>query len=84
MPKVNLTALIDALKKGVTTIVFTKIDTGEERRMVCTLNINLSEGVQIHNISDKSDSIVVWCLDKSATRDVRVNTISDWYIGEDA
>ena len=25
MPKINLTALIDALKKGVTTIVFTNI-----------------------------------------------------------
>tara|TARA_R110002074_G_scaffold396194_1_gene585334 strand:- start:41 stop:295 length:255 start_codon:yes stop_codon:yes gene_type:complete len=84
MGKVNLTALIRALKSGVTTIVFTKIDTGEERRMLCTLNLDMSEGIQIHNISDKCDSIVVWCLDKKATRDVRVNTISNWYAGEDA
>ena len=82
MGKVDLTALISALKSGVTTIVFTKIDTGEERSMICTLNINMSEGMQIHNMSAESDSIVVWCLDKKATRDVRVNTISNWYVGE--
>ena len=83
MKKTELTALIKTLKKGVTTIVFTKIDTGKERRMICTLNTSMSKHVQILNINDKSDSIVVWCLDKDALRDVRVNTITDWYSGED-
>ena len=35
--------IIDALKKGVVTIVFEKIDTKEIRTMPCTLNNEISE-----------------------------------------
>ena len=34
----NTKAIVDALKKGVVTVVFEKIGTGEIRTMPCTLN----------------------------------------------
>lgn len=73
-----MATLIDSLKKGVVTIDFTKINTGERRVMPCTLNIR---NITIRNIAPDSDSIVVWALDKEDFRDVIVSTINDWYIG---
>ena len=70
--------LIDCLKKGVVTIDFTKINTGERRVMPCTLN---NSNITIKNIASDSDSIVVWALDKEDFRDVIVSTINEWYIG---
>jgi predicted P-loop ATPase len=70
--------LIDCLKKGVVTIDFTKIDTGERRVMPCTLN---NSNITIRNIASDSDSIVVWAMDKEDFRDVIVSTINEWYIG---
>tara|TARA_X000000950_G_scaffold37100_1_gene39607 strand:- start:962 stop:1195 length:234 start_codon:yes stop_codon:yes gene_type:complete len=70
--------LIDCLKKGVVTIDFTKINTGERRVMTCTLN---NSNITIKNIAPDSDSIVVWALDKEDFRDVIVSTINEWYIG---
>lgn len=70
--------LIDSLKKGVVTIDFTKIDTGERRVMPCTLN---NSNITIRNIASDSDSIVVWAMDKEDFRDVIVSTINEWYIG---
>jgi hypothetical protein len=73
-----MATLIDSLKKGVVTIDFTKINTGERRVMPCTLN---NSSITIRNIAPDSDSIVVWALDKEDFRDVIVSTINDWYIG---
>ena len=70
--------LIDCLKKGVVTIDFTKINTGERRVMTCTLN---NSNITIKNIAPDNDSIVVWALDKEDFRDVIVSTINEWYIG---
>ena len=75
----NLMAtLIESLKKGVVTIDFTKIYTGEKRVMPCTLN---NSNITIKNIEPDSDSIVVWALDKEDFRDVIVSTINEWYEG---
>lgn len=73
--------IIDALKKGVVTVVFEKIDTKEIRTMPCTLNNDISgQGMVFKNyISD--DTLVMYALDKNAWRDVRVNTIIEWYEG---
>ena len=35
----------------------------------------------IKNYDAKSMSLVMWALDKKAWRDVRVNTIKEWYKG---
>ena len=79
----DLSQLVRALKKGVVTITFKKIDTNEIRIMPCTLNQDLMDNIKlaIKNIRPESTSIVVYALDKNAIRDVRVNTIQDWYIG---
>lgn len=74
--------LMTALKEGVVTVVFEKIGTGEIRTMPCTLNNKLYEQqIEIVKYDSKSDSIVMWALDKKAWRDVRVNTIQEWYEG---
>lgn len=74
--------LIIKLKEGVVTIVFEKIDTGEIRIMPCTLNKEVgSLNGSIANQRAVNETIVVYALDKKAWRDVRVNTIKDWYIG---
>ena len=72
----NSNEIIKALHKGVVTIVFEKIDTGELRTMPCTLN---------NDVADQSysspDTILCFGLDVNAWRDVRVDTIKEWYEG---
>ena len=73
--------IIDALQKGVITIVFEKINTGEIRTMPCTLNNDISkQKLKIKKYSSP-DAIIFWGLDVKAWRDVRVNTIKEWYEG---
>ncbi len=77
----NSKAIVDALKKGVVTIVFEKIDTGEVRTMPCTLNNEISEvNMKVGNYSSP-DTLVMWGLDVKAWRDVRVDTVIEWYEG---
>ena len=73
--------IIDALKKGVVTVVFEKIDTGEIRTMPCTLNNDISNATIVIKEYSSPDTIVMWGLDVNAWRDVRVDTIKDWYEG---
>ena len=78
----NTIAIVDALKKGVVTVVFEKIDTKEIRTMPCTLNQEIhKQSIDIKKYDSKSDTIIMWALDKKAWRDVRVNTIKEWYEG---
>ena len=73
--------LINSLKNGVVTISFKKIDTGEIRVMPSTLNPKLIPmGSIINNISEDSETIMVWSLDKNSWRDIRVNTILEWNV----
>lgn len=74
--------LIKALKEGVVTVVFEKIDTKEIRSMACTLNSEVANlSTSITNQSHDCSTIVMYALDRKAWRDVRVNTIQKWYIG---
>lgn len=77
----NTKAIVDALKKGVVTVVFEKIDTGETRIMPCTLNNDISETEMVIKEYSSPDTLIMWALDKKAWRDVRVDTIQDWYEG---
>tara|TARA_B100000900_G_scaffold414154_1_gene440017 strand:+ start:1739 stop:1987 length:249 start_codon:yes stop_codon:yes gene_type:complete len=73
--------IISALQKGVVTIVFEKIGTGEIRTMPCTLNNDISkQELKIKKYSSP-DTVVCWGLDVKAWRDVRVDTIQEWYEG---
>ena len=73
--------LYKALKEGVVTVEFTKIDTGELRVMPCTLNQEIhKQTLNIKNYSP-NDTMVMYGLDVQAWRDVRVDTIIEWYEG---
>ena len=73
--------IIDALKKDVVTIVFEKIDTKEIRTKPCTLNNDISgQTMKVGNYTS-TDTIVCYGLDVKAWRDVRVDTIKEWYLG---
>lgn len=80
----TIAGFVDAAKKGVVTVEFTKIDTGELRVMPCTLNSELSN----HNVpeileqKENSDHLVVWSMDKDAWRSFRVSTLVKWYENE--
>ena len=77
----NTDKIVEALKKGVVTITFEKIDTKEIRTMPCTLNNEISgQGMVFKNYSS-DDTLVMYAVDKKAWRDVRVNTIIEWYEG---
>jgi hypothetical protein len=74
--------IIDALRQGVVTVVFEKIDTKEIRTMPCTLNQEIhKQSIDIKKYHTTSDTIIMYALDKKAWRDVRVNTIKEWYEG---
>ncbi len=77
----NTKPIVDALKKGVVTVVFKKLDTGEIRTMPCTLNNDVSGLTMIIKEYSSPDTIVMWGLDVKAWRDVRVDAIQDWYVG---
>jgi len=77
----NTKAIVDALKKGVVTVVFEKINTGEIRTMPCTLNNEISGTSMIIKEYSSPDTLVMYGLDVKAWRDVRVSTIQDWYEG---
>ena len=77
----NTEKIIDALKKGVVTVVFEKIDTKEIRTMPCTLNNDISGQGMVFKNYQSDDTIVAYGLDVKAWRDVRVNTIVEWYEG---
>tara|TARA_R110000868_G_scaffold36840_2_gene130346 strand:+ start:435 stop:704 length:270 start_codon:yes stop_codon:yes gene_type:complete len=75
--------LLAAAKKGVVTVEFTKVGTGEVRIMPCTLDVILSK----HNVpeileqKEDNDHIVVWSMDKEAWRSFRTSTVIRWYEG---
>ena len=77
----NSNEIIKALHKGVVTIVFEKIGSGEIRTMPCTLNNDVSDQRLVINKYSSPDTIVCFGLDVNAWRDVRVDTIKEWYEG---
>ena len=78
---VNAKEIIDALKIEVVTIVFEKVDTKEIRTMACTLNNDISGQKMIFKNYSSTDTIVCYGLDVDAWRDVKVDTIKEWYLG---
>ena len=77
----NSQEIVKALKKGVITVGFEKIDTKEIRTMPCTLNQDIhGQSLEFKNYASP-DTLVMWGLDVKAWRDVRINTIVEWYEG---
>ena len=67
--------LFDALKEGVVTVEFTKLDTGELRVMPCTLNNEISGQKLKIKSYNTNDTMVMYGLDVKAWRDVKIDTI---------
>lgn len=79
--KIDSNKIVEALKKGVVTIVFEKIDTKEIRTMPCTMNNDISGQKMVFKNYQSDDTLVMYGLDVQAWRDVRVDTIIEWYEG---
>jgi hypothetical protein len=78
----NPQQFIDAVKKGVATVVFKKINTDEIRVMPCTLNAEIAgTNITVQDMDANSEHFAVWCLDKDAWRSFRTNTVVEWYEG---
>ena len=79
----KVTGLTEALRKGVVTIVFDKINDGGRRVMESTLNSELSGGKVPETLDqrEESDNFVVWCIDKNDWRSFRASTLVEWYEG---
>ncbi len=82
MDRNDKSKLIEALKEGIVTVTFEKINNGGTRVMPCTLNPIILEthGVlpTIGNISLESEIIAAWALDKEAWRSFVCDTVTSW------
>ena len=68
-------------KKGIVTVEFTKIDTGELRVMPCTLDEKILDAHKVKitiKMNADSDHFCVWSLDKNAFRSFRLTTVTEW------
>ena len=85
MERSEVQNLINALKQGVVTVVFKKINTEEIRVMPCTINEEIlnENGIKtgIRDFSSDSDHLAAWALDKEAWRSFRLSTVISWEEG---
>lgn len=78
--------LLQALRNGVVTVSFRKIDTDELRVMPCTLNAKVltangvTNKVELSEASADSEHFAVWALDKNAWRSFRLETVEGWEV----
>ena len=69
--------LLEALRNNICTVTFTKVN-GEKRVMPCTLKEDVIPKVEHKGIKKPNDAVVsVWCVDKSAWRSFRVDSVLD-------
>jgi hypothetical protein len=82
----NINEFLDAARAGIVTVTFKKINSEEIRIMPCTLNSDILKDngieISIDKISEDSDHLVCFAIDKKAWRSFRVNTVIEWSIGE--
>ena len=55
--------LVDSLYKGIVTVVFEKIDTGEIRTMPCTLNRDIHKQRMQIGAYNSPDNVIMYALD---------------------
>lgn len=77
--------LLAALKEGVVTVTFKKIDSDEIRIMPCTINEDTlsAAGVKsmVKDISLDTEHFAAWAIDKEAWRSFRLDTVIGWAKG---
>ena len=82
----SMKGFLAAARAGVVTVEFTKVSTGEIRRMPCTLNHKLSEGnvpeILPNDYDDESaQHFAVWAVDVNGWRSFRLDSVERWYVG---
>jgi hypothetical protein len=77
--------LLNALKSGVVTVTFKKIDSDEIRIMPCTINEQtlVDAGVKpmVKDIDLDTEHFAAWAIDKEAWRSFRLDTVIGWALG---
>jgi hypothetical protein len=77
--------LVKALKEGVVTVTFEKINGGGTRVMPCTINEEILKdngvAIVIKEVNADSDHIAAWAIDKEAWRSFRLETVTSWVKG---
>lgn len=80
---------LKAAKNGIVTVEYTRVDTGEVRRMPCTLNKGICEVIaqkpipaMVLHQNANNEYICVWAIDRAEWRDFKVSTVIGWYVGE--
>ena len=77
--------LLNALKAGVVTVTFKKIDSDEIRIMPCTINEQtlVDAGVKpmVKDIDLDTEHFAAWAIDKEAWRSFRLDTVIGWALG---
>jgi len=85
MDKNETMNLVNALKEGVVTVTFEKINDGGTRVMPCTISEDILKdngiAVAIKEIDADSDHIAAWAIDKEAWRSFRLETVTSWVKG---
>ena len=77
--------LLNALKSGVVTVTFKKIDSDEIRIMPCTINAQtlVDAGVKpmVKDIDLDTEHFAAWAIDKEGWRSFRLDTVIGWALG---
>lgn len=88
MDKNETANLVKALKEGVVTVTFEKINDGGTRVMPCTISEEILKdngiALSVKTIDADSDHIAAWAIDKEAWRSFRLETVTNWEIGYQA
>ena len=88
MDKNETMNLVKALKEGVVTVTFEKINDGGKRVMPCTISEEILKdngiAATVKTIDADSDHIAAWAIDKEAWRSFRLETVTNWEIGYQA
>jgi hypothetical protein len=79
----DMASFVEKAQQGPVTVEFRKVGTDEVRVMPCTLNSELSGGAvpAVLEQREAQQHLAVWCLDKSAWRSFRGDTVVTWYEG---
>lgn len=70
--------LIQSLQKGLVSLSFASMNSGEEKTIICTLNKKLLKSHQTMNQDLKNDNILVYKTETNEWEDIRLNTVKAW------
>ena len=75
----DIDKLLKALNKGIVSIEFTSMNSGNLKSITCTLRKEHLENHFSMNQHASSDNVLVFRLDSRPWEDIRIDTIQKWY-----